>query len=124
VTGSHAGVTGGSPTTSTVLTNGVPVSVQTVSGGKITAVLLIDGKTARKAHLGNGKHSVEVGHAVATAGPDGSVHLKLKLTAKAKKAIKKLKSYKLQIKITITDAAGKKFTITRQVTVRRKGGKK
>jgi sugar lactone lactonase YvrE len=124
VTGSHAGVTGSSPTTSTVLTNGVPVSVQTVSGGKITAVLLIDGKTARKAHLGNGKHSVEVGHAVATAGPDGSVHLKLKLTAKAKKAIKKLKSYKLQIKITITDAAGKKFTITRQVTVRRKGGKK
>jgi hypothetical protein len=124
VTGSHATGPSGTTSTSTVLTNGVPVSVQTVAGGHISAVLLVDKKTAKKAHLGNGKHSVVVGHAVATAGPNGAVHLKLKLTSKAKRAIKKLKSYRLEIRITITDASGKKFTITRHVTVRRKGGKK
>jgi hypothetical protein len=119
VGGTHVTLPTSSPTTSTVLTTGVPVSVVTVSGGKISAVLLVDKKTAKKAHLGNGKKAVVVGHGVATAAANGEVHLKLKLTAKAKKAIKKLKSYKLQIRITITDASGKKFTITRTVTVRR-----
>jgi hypothetical protein len=120
VTGTQYTPPATAPTTATVLSGGVPVSVVTVAGGHISAVLLLDKKTAKKAHLGNGKHAVVVGHAVATAGANGSVHLKLKLTAKAKKAIKKLKKYTLQVKITITDANGVKFTITRTQTIRRK----
>ena len=123
VGGSTIIVPPGTTNTTTVLGGGVPVSLTTVAGGHIKAILLIDGKTAKKAHLGNGKHPVVVGHGVATAGENGAVHLKLKLTSKAKKAIKKLKKYRLEIKITITDAAGHKFVITRHVTVRRKSGK-
>jgi hypothetical protein len=111
------------PSSSTVLTTGVPVSVVTVSGARVQAALLVDGKTAKKAGLGNGKHSVIVGEATTTSVANGDAHLKLKLTRKAKAALKKLKSYKLVIRITVTDPSGAKFTITRTVTIRHHGKK-
>ena len=122
VGGSQAGVPTGSnsPNTSTVQTIGVPIAVATVPGASVKAVLLIDKKTAKKVHLGNGKHAVVVGHPVNRKTSNGDVKEVLKLTKKAKKALRKLKSYRLTIQITITDAKHHKFIITRKVTVKHK----
>ncbi|MEA2374308.1 MAG: hypothetical protein QOD53_771 [Thermoleophilaceae bacterium] len=104
-----------------LLKGGLSMALTTApAGATVTARLLIDKKTAKKAHLGKGKKPVVVGTATGVSTtPSGNIVLKVKLTKKAKKKLKKLKKYTLTTEITVTSAGGS-LTITRKTKVKRK----
>ena len=77
--------------------------------------LVVDKQTARKVKLG--KKPTVIG--TLTRSLAGSAKLKVKLTGKAKKRLKRAKSVKLSIRAIATDAAGNAATRTATVKLKR-----
>jgi GTP1/Obg family GTP-binding protein len=73
----------------------------------------VDAKTARKLHI---KREISRVSAIVSA---GKLELTLKLTAKARKAIKKLTKIRLSVRAVVTDAAGNPATRSLTVTLKR-----
>jgi Big-like domain-containing protein len=103
----------------TALSKGLRLVLTTSEGGTATVTLKVDRATARKLKL-NLKASgpVKVGSLQTTLVP-GRATVTVKLTAKARKAIKKVHKVKLFVTVLIIDAAGNSATRTMTVTLKR-----
>ncbi|WP_028062686.1 Ig-like domain-containing protein [Solirubrobacter soli] len=91
----------------------VAITLTTSENGSATLTVTLDKATARKLKLGR-----TVGTLKAAVKP-GTSTLKVKLSAKAAKAFKKLKAVKLTVTAVVLDGAGNQTTKTVQVTIRR-----
>jgi hypothetical protein len=96
-----------------VLAKGLHLTLATNEAGKATVTVTVDAATARKLHLKR-----EVGRASADVRA-GKLELTVKLTAKARKAIKKLRKVRLTVRAVVTDAAGNPATRSMTVTLKR-----
>jgi molybdenum-dependent DNA-binding transcriptional regulator ModE len=77
---------------------------------------VVDKKTAKQLKLG--KKATVIGTVTRTVG--GSAKLKIKLTAKAKKALKKARSVKVSVRGVATDDAGNAAApLLKRVTLKR-----
>jgi hypothetical protein len=99
-----------------LLAKGLPVTVSCSEPCKFGLALTVDSKTAKKLHL---SRVATVGRASGTLTTAGKKKVVVKLTKKAKKALRKAKKVVLSVKMTATDAAGNRATKTKKVTVKR-----
>ena len=98
-----------------VLAKGLAVTASCSEPCTLKLQLVIDKKTAKKLKLG--KKPTVIG--TLTRSLAGSAKLKIKLTGKAKKRLKKAKSVKLSVRAVATDPAGNASPIiVRAVTLR------
>ncbi|MDX6656438.1 MAG: hypothetical protein QOH62_1231 [Solirubrobacteraceae bacterium] len=79
----------------------------------------IDGKTAKKLHLARTPKAATVGSAVVNVSTGQNARFVLKLTAKARKALKRAKSVRVLLKGTAVDAQGNAVVLARVVLLRR-----
>src|SRR5439155_5138699 len=70
-----------------VLAKGLSVSIAAPAGTALTAQLVLDAKTAKRLHLG--KKAVVLGTATAVATASGGAKVVVKLSAKARRALKR-----------------------------------
>jgi hypothetical protein len=96
-----------------VLAKGLHLTLASNEAGKATVTVTVDAKTARKLHI---KREISRVSAIVSA---GKLELTLKLTAKARKAIKKLTKIRLSVRAVVTDAAGNPATRSLTVTLKR-----
>ncbi len=87
-----------------ILKKGLPVSATCNEGCTVKGELHVDAKTAKKLKLGKKAVVIGSGHAVGSAG--GKTTVPVKLTAKARKALKRTRSIKVTVLVTATDPAG------------------
>jgi len=118
--GKGGGVAVHSGSASTVLRRGLVVSVSCAAACKISATALLSAATARKAGLlkGGKAKPVTVAGAHGTLAAAGTKNLRLKLSAVAKRHLKRLRKFKLTVRVTVK-SGGKVSTTSRSVTVRR-----
>jgi hypothetical protein len=95
------------------LAKGVPVTLSVSENASATLALTLDQKTARRLKL-----SRTVGTLKAALTP-GTKTLAIKLTAKARKALKAVKRAKLTLTAVVTDTAGNNTTKTLTVRLKR-----
>ena len=99
-----------------VLRKGLALRAACSEACTLKVQLVVDKRTAKKLKLG--KKATVVG--TLTHALSGTAKLKLKLTGKAKKRLKKVRSVKLSLRAVATDAAGNSGPPTvRAVTVKR-----
>ena len=98
-----------------VLAKGLAVTASCSEPCTLKLQLVIDKKTAKKLKLG--KKPTVVG--TLTRSLAGSAQLKIKLTGKAKKRLKRAKSVKLSVRAVATDAAGNAAAVVKTVTLKR-----
>lgn len=96
-----------------VLAKGLRLMLSSNEAGKAAVTVSVDAKTARKLHVKR-----EVGSATANA-VAGKVGLTVKLSAKARKAFKKLRKVKLSVRAVVTDVAGNATNRSLAVTLKR-----
>jgi hypothetical protein len=99
-----------------LLSKGLPVTVSCSAPCTFSVSLTIDSKTAKALHLSK---VVALGTASASLTTAGKQTVVVKLTKKAKKALKKAKAVAISVKATGKDKAGNSSTLTRKVTVKR-----
>jgi hypothetical protein len=103
----------------TALSKGLRLVLSTSERGRASVTLKVDRATARKLKLNlKAKGPVKVGSLQTTLVPGRST-VAVKLTAKARKAIKKVLKVRLLVTVLITDAAGNTATRTMTVTLKR-----
>ncbi|HVL94948.1 MAG TPA: hypothetical protein VM266_03735 [Solirubrobacteraceae bacterium] len=103
----------------TVVKRGVRGRVRCSVQCRVTAVATADKKVARKLKLG--KKAVKVATGKATITKAGRIPFYMKLSAKAKKALKRkgVKKFALKVVFTVTDSqGGQRKTITKKITLR------
>jgi hypothetical protein len=102
----------------TALKKGLGGKSTSNEAGTWTGQLILDGKTAKKLKLNKKAKATVVGKG---SGPvaAGNNTWKAKFTAKAKKALKKLKKVTLTIAMTVKDAAGNSKVVKKKVTLKR-----
>ena len=101
-----------------VLKKGLPAGGTCSEACTVKAQLMIDAKTAKKLKLG--KKAVAIGAGSGAAPNGGKFTVPVKLTAKAKKALKRAKSVKATLIVTGTDAAGNASApVKKPVTLKR-----
>ena len=101
-----------------LLKKGLSTSVTCSEGCSVDAQLQVDAKTAKKLKLG--KVATVIGSGKASSPSGGKVNVAVKLTAKAKKALKKAKSVKVKLIVGATDSAGNSAKpVTKTVTLKR-----
>ena len=98
-----------------VLAKGLALTATCSEPCTVKLQLVVDKRTAKK--LKQGKKPTVIG--TLTRSLAGSARLKVKLTGKAKKALKRAKSVKLSVRAVATDAAGNAATLAKTVTLKR-----
>jgi hypothetical protein len=98
-----------------VLAKGLALTASCSEPCTLKLQLVVDKKTANKLKLG--KKPTVIGKL--TRSVSGTAKLKVKLTGKAKKRLKRAKSVKLTVEAIATDAAGNATTKTAKVTLKR-----
>jgi len=88
-----------------LLKKGLRASATCSEACSVQAQLQIDARTAKKLKLGKKTTTIGTGKAIS---PGGKVTVPVKLTSKAKKQLKKLRSLKATLVVTATDTAGNK----------------
>jgi len=104
---------------STALKRGLRGRVRCSVQCKVTAVATVDKKVARRLKLG--KKAVKIATGKATITKAGRIPFSVKLSKKAKKALKRkgVKKFTMKVVFTVTDSKGQQLkTITRKVTLR------
>jgi hypothetical protein len=99
-----------------VIAKGLTEIVSCNEACSIASALTVDAKTAKKLHIAR---TLVVGRAKATLTAAGKTTLKVKLSRKAQKALKKASKVKLTLRTTAKDAAGNVRTVTKRVTLKR-----
>ena len=97
-----------------VLRKGLSLVVVTPVPAKVTAKLLVDRRTARKLRLKSpvlGSRSASV--------PAGRRAVRVPLKAAAKRALRRLRTIKAKVEVTVVSAQGGKQTIAKPVTLKR-----
>ena len=99
-----------------VLKKGLAVRATSNEHCTLSIQLIVDKATAKKLKLG--KKATVIGRL--TSSFNGSAQLKVKLTAKAKKALKKARSVKVSVRAVATDDAGNAAApLLKRVTLKR-----
>jgi hypothetical protein len=80
--------------------------------------LRLPGKVAKRLRLSRGK-SVVVGRATATLAAGGTSTVVVKLSKKARRALKRLRRARVGLLVTATDAAGNAASAARWISLRR-----
>lgn len=102
-----------------VLRRGVGVSCTVDRSATCVLELVVSARDARKLRLTRGKRSVRIARARKSAAASGTHRVTLKLTPKAKRALKRSKRrIVVVVRGTATDAAGAKATLKRAVMLR------
>jgi hypothetical protein len=102
-----------------VLSKGLSIVLRTNEHSTAQLTLTVDKSTARKIRLERkAKKPVTVG-TLSTALTPGSSTVTIKLSSKAKRALKSVKTVKLLLTVVVTDTAGNKTTKKLTVTLRR-----
>jgi hypothetical protein len=96
-------------------TKGIPLTLGVNENASAVLTIGLDAKSARKYKLGR---SVATLNAALTPGKASAITLKL--SAKARKAFKKLKQMTVTVTAVVTDTAGNKTTKTLKVTIKQK----
>jgi hypothetical protein len=105
-------------TTAALDAKGQVIKVTTVVGATVTLRLMLDERTAKFVHLGNGTRSAIVGTATVRDAQTTGETLRATLTNKARKALSKLhKSFKLTLRTTFS-LDGHTYAINRGVTIK------
>ena len=104
------------PKLAALVKSGFPVKVGCSEGCSVTIIATVDKATAKKLKLGK---QLEVARVTRKLAEGAVTTLPVQLSAKAKKAIKKLKSVKIKLTIVAVDAAGNRKESTKSVTVRK-----
>jgi hypothetical protein len=102
-----------------VLSGGVAMAVRTDEPAKLSVRALLPASAARK--LGLARHAnrpVEVGRATRQV-KAGRTALRVRLTPKARRALRRARTATLRLRATATDAAGNQRTLSSRVTLRR-----
>ena len=99
-----------------LLSGGLKVSVKSNEAGTLGAVLTAESTTARRLKRHGVKGVLASGKANATGGATKT--LTLRLSRKARRALRGAAVAKLKLVITVTDAAGNKRTLTRHLRIR------
>jgi hypothetical protein len=103
----------------TLLAGGMKLLVEVDEPGALKLQLLVDKATARRLGIDKrAKQAVVIGTLSKTV-VAGKATMAVKLTPKARKALKRARSAKLQIAAAIADAAGNQAKGTQTVTLRR-----
>ena len=102
-----------------LLAAGLPLVVTCSGACKVSLTLAIDARTARRFHLGsrNG-HTVVIGRANAEVGP-GTAKPALKLTARAKRALRRARSLKAKLAGSVQQRFVKSLTVAKSLTFKR-----
>jgi hypothetical protein len=98
-----------------VLKSGLPVQVGCAERCTVTIIATVDKATAKKLKLGK---ALEVGRATKQLAQGAPSSVNVKLSAKAKKAAKKLKTLKVKLTIAVVDAAGNRKQTTKTVKLK------
>jgi hypothetical protein len=102
-----------------VLSKGLSIVLSTNENSTAQITLTVDKATARRLKLDRkAKKPVTVGSLNAALTP-GTATLRIKLSSKAKRALKSAKTVKLLLAVVVTDTAGNKTTRTLTVTLKR-----
>ena len=96
-----------------VLAKGLRFTLASNEAGSAAVTVSVDAKTARKLHIKR-----EVGSASAAVSA-GKLNLTVKLTAKARRALKKTRKVRLTVSAVVTDAAGNAGRYSTTVTLKR-----
>jgi hypothetical protein len=80
---------------------------------------VLDGKTARRLHLTKRRKAVTIGTARASFTAQGSRRIGVRLTRRAQRALKNLRSVRTTLRATATDAAGNRRRRSARVRVTR-----
>jgi Divergent InlB B-repeat domain len=108
-----------SSTTAAVLgAKGLVIKVTTVTGANVTLHLILDKRTAKVVHLGNGSRDVVVGAATVHDIETSTETIRAVLTKKARAALSRLhKSFKLTLRTSFS-LGGYAYTINREETIK------
>src|SRR6185436_10112796 len=87
--------------------------------GTVRVELRADKRTAKKLHLAAGSSTVVIATGTATLTKAGSKAVTLRLSSKAKRALKSPRSLRATLRTTATDAAGNRRTLTGALTITR-----
>ena len=102
-----------------VLKKGLSAGATTSEPGTLRIELLLDARTARTLRLAKSKRPVTIGAGTLQANAPGALKLRAKLTAKARKALRKRRSVRLVVRLTATDGAGNATVVSRTVKLKR-----
>ncbi len=101
------------------IAKGVSLRLASDEAGTAKLTLSVDKATARRTKLDRkAKGRVKIGTRTAKLA-NGSVKVKVKLTAKARKALKAVRRLKAKLTVVATDAAGNSRTTTRTVVLKK-----
>lgn len=103
------------------LRRGLSVTLTTGEPGRATIRLLLSKRDARRLGINRkAKRPVAVGRLTRTLSA-GDTKVAVKLTRKARRRLARVRTVKLTLVVTITDAAGNVRSVTRAITLRRPG---
>jgi hypothetical protein len=98
---------------------GVALTETSSEAGRLSVAISVDKRTARKLRIKRNAHGrVVIGRLTQAIGA-GQTTVHVRLTAKARKALKHVRKVKLLITVKVTDAAGNTTTKTVRLTLRR-----
>jgi hypothetical protein len=102
-----------------MIRNGMRLTLDSSEAGSLSVTLSVDRATARRLELKrNPRRRVVVGR-LQTAAAAGRTELTVKLTRKARRAMRREAAVRVRVKVVMTDAAGNDSTDTATVTLRR-----
>jgi Ca2+-binding RTX toxin-like protein len=99
-----------------LLASGLKVSVKSNEAGSLSAVLTAESNTVRLLKRHGVKGVLASGRGTATGGATKT--LTLRLGRKARKALRGAAVAKLKLVVTVTDAAGNKYTVTKHLKIK------
>jgi Ca2+-binding RTX toxin-like protein len=100
-----------------LLKSGLTVSTSCAAACTLLAQAAISASNAKKAHITKAGKSVVVGTGHATLLAAGSVKIKITLTSKAKRDLKRLGRFPVTIEVTAKNAAGTTTMTTKTITI-------
>jgi subtilisin family serine protease len=109
----------GRHTLATLLAGRLRASVTTSERAIVRFDLRVDGRTAKRLHLSKTAAAVQIGTGSATLTKAGKKAATLRLTSAAKRALARVRTVKVALRATATDAAGNARTRSVAVTVTR-----
>jgi hypothetical protein len=103
----------------TVLARGVFVPVSCSESCGISVAVLLDRQTARKLDLAGRAGPAVLGTATARVATAGSRSLRARLTQRARRALRPVKSVRVTVQVLVSDAAGNGTLLQRRITIGR-----
>ena len=102
-----------------VIRRGIAVTSTLPGAGRVSVVATVPRATARRMGVAARSKAVTIGRGARSAAGPGRVTVRVKLTSKARKRLRRVRSAKVTLKTTFRAADGKSTVSTRRITLRR-----